>query len=234
MLKQNITTVTVRYRDWKNGSLWDFGLKFSRLQNLLALLSRLLLLCKACKSHHADNWKTGHLKEGRTSVPSPMSSTNHLVLHLGSTDLLFRHLWFGALHLGGCKHTSVWFPRIFLSRYLSEKGAAWKHPEPLAMQQPVQQAWQPSPACSGVGSALILGSDLQSSLIACIYLCHISPLLPFEATVQPWIVPPFRKKASSPFHSSTADPPQASRARKHPWRTAFWEKPRHAGSRFMD
>lgn len=53
--------------------------------------------------------------------------------------------------------------RVFLTQYPSEKGAAWKHSEPLAMQQPAQQAWQPNPACPGVGSALIIGSDLQTA-----------------------------------------------------------------------
>lgn len=50
----------------------------------------------------------------------------------------------------------------FLTQYLSEKAAAWEHPEPLAMPPPVSQAWQPSPAQPGVGSALILGRHSQS------------------------------------------------------------------------
>ena len=58
---------------------------------------------------------------------------------------------------------TFWFSFLFFvvvlfvstCQCLSKKEAAWKHPDPLAAQQPIQQAWQPS-ACSGVGLALVL------------------------------------------------------------------------------
>lgn len=70
-------------------------------------------------------WKIGHSKEGRTSVPSLVSSTNHFVFHLGSADLLFRHLRFGALYQWRLQtHFGlVWFPVSFRDRSCLE--ALW-------------------------------------------------------------------------------------------------------------
>lgn len=110
-----------------------------------------------------------------------MSSTNHLVLHLRSADLLFRHLSFGALHHGSCKHTLVWSPRVFNPVSLRERscleapwtfGNAIAYPSGLAAQSCMPRC------CIGLDTMKRFAKQLNSLPLSLPYFTTASPLKP--------------------------------------------------------